>query len=128
MVSMGFATIENVFYVIDGGIGTALLRMFLSVPAHATFGVIMGFFVGQGKHECIVSNKIENKLCGSKSIFYGLFFATLFHGAYDFFLFLNSTSLLLLGAVVSLIVGLKLSLVAINLWSGVSERDSRSIN
>jgi protease PrsW len=34
MVSMGFATFENILYVTEGGIGTAFMRMFTAVPAH----------------------------------------------------------------------------------------------
>ncbi|WP_166961297.1 PrsW family intramembrane metalloprotease [Yeosuana marina] len=37
MVSMGFAAIENITYVFQGGIQTALLRAFTAIPAHATF-------------------------------------------------------------------------------------------
>lgn len=44
MVSMGFATLENVLYAFQNGMGTALMRMFTAVPAHATFAVLMGFF------------------------------------------------------------------------------------
>ncbi|MBK9485923.1 MAG: PrsW family intramembrane metalloprotease [Chitinophagaceae bacterium] len=33
MVSMGFATLENIGYVFQHGFGTGILRMFLSVPA-----------------------------------------------------------------------------------------------
>src|SRR6476661_3208483 len=38
-VSMGFATVENVFYIYNETFSVALLRMFTSVPAHATFAV-----------------------------------------------------------------------------------------
>ena len=38
MVSMGFACTENIMYVMEGGYGTAILRAFTAVPAHATFG------------------------------------------------------------------------------------------
>jgi RsiW-degrading membrane proteinase PrsW (M82 family) len=51
MIAMGFATLENVFYVVEGGLGVALIRMFTAVPAHATFGVLMGFFVGMAKFQ-----------------------------------------------------------------------------
>jgi RsiW-degrading membrane proteinase PrsW (M82 family) len=54
MVSMGFATIENVNYVFTHGYSTAFVRMFLSVPAHATFGVVMGYFIGKAKLTIIV--------------------------------------------------------------------------
>ena len=49
MVGMGFATVENIGYVMQHGMTTAFLRMFLSVPAHATFAIIMGYFVGKAK-------------------------------------------------------------------------------
>ena len=72
-VSLGFALIENVFYVIDGGVRTAVLRALTSVPAHASFGAIMGFFVGQAKF---------NKGRGY-SAYLGLFIAIMLHGLYN---------------------------------------------
>ena len=45
-VSLGFAALENILYVVQSGYSTAVLRAFLSVPGHACFGFIMGFFVG----------------------------------------------------------------------------------
>src|SRR5690606_8499031 len=47
MVSMGFAATENIMYVIEGGYQVAFLRAFTAVPAHATFGVLMGYFMGK---------------------------------------------------------------------------------
>ncbi|HXF82025.1 MAG TPA: PrsW family glutamic-type intramembrane protease [bacterium] len=44
--SLGFATVENVAYVLQGGVGVGLLRALLSVPGHAFFGAVMGFYVG----------------------------------------------------------------------------------
>ena len=44
--SLGFATLENVLYVFDGGIGIAIMRGFTAVPGHALFGAIMGFYFG----------------------------------------------------------------------------------
>src|SRR5215207_1052790 len=51
MVSMGFATLENVMYTLYYGMSTAVVRMFTAVPAHATFGVIMGYYVGKAKFD-----------------------------------------------------------------------------
>src|SRR6476620_11671659 len=51
LVSMGFATVENIFYIYNENISVAFLRMFTSVPAHATFAIIMGYFVGKAKFE-----------------------------------------------------------------------------
>lgn len=104
MVSMGFAATENIMYVMEGGIQTAVLRMFTAVPAHATFAVIMGYFMGKAKFS---KNKIGLNLLG-------LFFAILFHGTYDYFLFLNHIPGIWIGAFVSLIIGLVLSKKAIN--------------
>jgi protease PrsW len=44
--SLGFATLENVLYVFDGGISIAIMRGFTAVPGHALFGAIMGFYFG----------------------------------------------------------------------------------
>lgn len=43
-VSLGFAALENIFYVTDSGFEVAVLRAVISVPGHAFFGVIMGYF------------------------------------------------------------------------------------
>jgi len=49
MVGMGFATVENIAYVMQTGYTTAIMRMFLSVPAHASFAIIMGYYLGKAK-------------------------------------------------------------------------------
>lgn len=105
MVSMGFAAVENMMYVFEGGLQTALLRAFTAIPAHATFGVLMGYFMGKAKF----SNK--------KALWnlVGLLTAILFHGAYDFFLFINFIPGISIGAFISLALGIYLSKKAINL-------------
>ena len=103
MVSMGFAATENVFYVLEGGAEVAVLRAFTAVPAHATFGILMGYFMGKAKF-----SKSRIKLN-----FYGLALAVLFHGAYDFFLFIDFIPGIWIGAFISLIIGIVLSRKAI---------------
>lgn len=49
VAALGFATLENIFYVLSQGVTVGLLRFFLSVPAHALFGGIMGFFLSGAK-------------------------------------------------------------------------------
>lgn len=110
MVGMGFATLENVFYVFNGGVGIAVLRMFTAVPAHATFAVLMGFFLGKAK--------FEHKKAALGLV--GLFVAVIFHGFYDYFLFMNHVSGIWIGALISLIVGLYLSKRAIKQHQEVS--------
>lgn len=103
MVSMGFACTENLMYVIDGGYQTAIVRAFTAVPAHATFGVLMGYYMGKAKFS---NNRLVLNLTG-------LLLATLFHGAYDFFLFIGFIPGISIGAFVSLAVGIILSRKAI---------------
>lgn len=103
MVSMGFAATENIMYVLQGGYTIALIRAFTAVPAHATFGIIMGYFMGKAKFS---NNRFKLNLAG-------LFFAILFHGAYDFFLFINFVPGIGIGAFISLFLGIVLSRKAI---------------
>jgi RsiW-degrading membrane proteinase PrsW (M82 family) len=103
LVSMGFAALENVLYVFQYGFSTGITRAFTAVPAHATFGVLMGYFMGKAKFS-------ENKL---KFNLFGLLAATIFHGAYDFFLFVNFIPGIAIGAFVSLIIGILLARKAI---------------
>lgn len=46
-VSLGFAAVENVLYVLTSGFSTAVLRAIFSIPGHAMFGVIMGLSFSQ---------------------------------------------------------------------------------
>jgi protease PrsW len=46
---LGFATIENIFYVIDGGVAVGILRAVASVPGHVIFSCIWGFALGIAK-------------------------------------------------------------------------------
>lgn len=105
MVSMGFATFENILYVADGGIQTAILRMFTAVPAHASFAILMGYYLGKAK--------FEHKK--SYYAFHALGVATLFHGAYDYFWFIAYVPGIWLGAILSLIIGIMLSRRAIRI-------------
>ncbi len=111
MVSMGFATVENLLYVLgsEKPIESAVVRMFTAVPAHATFGVMMGFFVGMAKFR---------PRYAFWYMLLGLLIAVLFHGSYDFFLYTGATNGTWLGAVFSLFLGLWLSLRAIKIHTG----------
>lgn len=48
-ISLGFATVENIFYLIGNGLEYAISRALLPVSSHALFGVIMGYYLGKGK-------------------------------------------------------------------------------
>lgn len=105
MVSMGFACTENILYVLEGGYETAILRAFTAVPAHATFGILMGYYMGKAKFS---NHKFKLNMAG-------LSLAVLFHGAYDFFLFIRFIPGISIGAFVSLVIGIILSKKAIRI-------------
>jgi RsiW-degrading membrane proteinase PrsW (M82 family) len=75
-VSMGFALIENILYVFQGGLGVALARSVLSVPGHGFFAVLMGYYFSLAKFAPIEERK--------KLLFLSLAMPILFHGLYDF--------------------------------------------
>lgn len=74
--ALGFATIENIFYVLGGGLGTAVIRALLSVPSHAFWGAILGYSVAQ------VRFKGKMKI----SVFAGLFIAVSLHSIFNYLL------------------------------------------
>jgi len=85
-VSLGFATVENFLYVFEGGIQVALLRALTAVPAHALFGVTMGYYFGLAKFRTALQ---------SKYLILSLLVPILLHGIYDFILMANNAFLLL---------------------------------
>ncbi|NLR57169.1 PrsW family intramembrane metalloprotease [Chitinophaga polysaccharea] len=104
MIGMGFATLENIAYVAQYGFGTGVARMFLSVPAHATFAILMGYYTGLAKF-------IPQR--SSDLLFRGLLIAIFFHGSFDFFLFLGNNIFLMGASVITLIFAIRLSIRAI---------------
>ncbi|WNG55265.1 PrsW family intramembrane metalloprotease [Archangium gephyra] len=77
--SLGFATLENILYVGDGGLGVAVLRALTAVPQHGFTGVVMGAFLGRARFAQDEAQRFG--LLAS-----GLGWAILLHGAYDAFL------------------------------------------
>jgi RsiW-degrading membrane proteinase PrsW (M82 family) len=118
---MGFATAENIGYVLQHGFATGMIRMFMSVPAHACFAVMMGYYVGKARFD-----KHNRDLY----LRMGIVLAALFHGLYDFFLMLaadqqitqNTSSLLLIaGAIISYLIVFRYSIKAIQLHRNISK-------
>ena len=83
-VSLGFATIENILYVISngilGGIFVAIIRALLSVPGHVIFAVFMGYYYGLAKY---AEAEGDSGKC-RKNLVKALLVPTLLHGFYDF--------------------------------------------
>lgn len=76
-VSLGFATVENIFYLFANGLEYALGRALLPVSSHALFGVIMGYYLGKGKFS------FESKW---KWLWLSLIVPVLLHGSYNYIL------------------------------------------
>lgn len=77
MASLGFATVENILYVLPMGLQIGLLRAFLSVPLHALTAVIMGYYIGVAKYDKI-------PYC-NRHLIKGFVAAVLIHGVFNFF-------------------------------------------
>jgi protease PrsW len=45
-ISLGFAGVENIIYVLHGGYSVGILRALTAIPAHALFGIMMGYNFG----------------------------------------------------------------------------------
>ncbi len=103
-ISLGFAALENVVYVLENGWGNALMRAILSVPGHMFFGVIMGYYYTRW-HILQKAKKVEKKWISegnalpkgkkpfptARSGRLSLVMPTLAHGFYDFCCMVDST-------------------------------------
>lgn len=98
MLTMGFALVENVMYVIQGGGEVAILRMFSAIPLHATCGIIMGYFLGKAKMEH--ENTEKNKVLA-------LVIPTIIHGLYNYFIFIEIITFSYIILIFGVIYGLK---------------------
>lgn len=78
-VSMGLAILENIMYVSKYGFGTAIARMFISVPAHCIFAIYMGCYYGTAKSAAVFS-KSESR----RYLSLALCVPVLFHGFFDY--------------------------------------------
>ena len=89
-VSLGFAGLENIMYVLDYGFGVVISRGLLSVPGHCTFAIFMGLFYSRAKFYSAYGNKIRagaNKLLS-------FVVPVLLHGYYDYCLMMPSDTLI----------------------------------
>lgn len=77
-ISLGFAAVENVMYVLGSGVFTGVIRAITAVPAHAIFGITMGFYFGMARFYPKKEDHLKRK---------ALLIPILLHGIYDFILF-----------------------------------------
>ena len=102
--SLGFATLENIFYIFYSDFGIepiylSILRGFTTIPAHAIFGVMMGYF--------FMRFAFIHK---SKSLFLSFLIPYLLHGFYNYFISINYFVISLALIIVSWFIGIKLFL------------------
>jgi len=105
-VAVGFALLENVLYVMDGGLYVALMRGVLAVPLHAFCGVFMGVYYGAAKRYSIEGQHGK----ASSATFKALFIPFMIHGIYDSLAFMGeygTTFVLLAFVLVMYIVAVK---------------------
>ena len=81
------AAVENMMYVFQSGMQTGLIRALTAVPAHALFGITMGYYIGLAR---FIPAKKQGLLL--KAVFYPI----VLHGLYNFILFSSHPLLLLL--------------------------------
>jgi RsiW-degrading membrane proteinase PrsW (M82 family) len=86
-ISLGFAAVENVIYVLEGGYRTAIIRAITAVPAHALFGVTMGYYFG-------IARRYQE--LRRAYLAYALLVPLVLHGLYDFILLVEVDWLLVL--------------------------------
>nr|WP_320120475.1 PrsW family glutamic-type intramembrane protease [uncultured Marinifilum sp.] len=86
-VSLGFALAENIMYVFSNGMSTEIARAFTAVPAHAMFGIMMGYYLGLAKF----SRKGKTSL-----LLLAFIIPFLVHGIYDFILMVQISWILTL--------------------------------
>lgn len=80
MSSLGFATVENVLYVLNYGLSTGIVRAITAVPGHAMFALAMGYYMSLSKFDPQNASKHRLK---------SLLIPTVIHGIYDAILMLG---------------------------------------
>lgn len=103
-VGMGFATAENLTFVLQGSASLAVMRMLSAVPAHFVFAVIMGYYLGKAK---------SNKKAQLLFIVLSILMPIIFHALYDYFLFIDFIQGIWIGGIVTLVITLYIAKKAI---------------
>jgi RsiW-degrading membrane proteinase PrsW (M82 family) len=119
-VTLGFAALENVLYVLSGGLSVALPRAILSIPGHCIFGIYMGYYYGLAKQYNLMGDKRMEKSYLRKAVLHPM----LLHGFYDFCISTNYNLLI----VVFLIYVVILDIVAFKKIRKLAREDHRLAN
>lgn len=105
--SLGFATLENILYVLENGFEVAVMRAVLSVPAHVFFAIFMGYYysyyhlknIAGGYEAGLVKiggiEASQKMFSGKKDLVLSLFIPVCAHGFFDFCLSVESAGIML---------------------------------
>ncbi|MBL4825396.1 MAG: PrsW family intramembrane metalloprotease [SAR324 cluster bacterium] len=90
VVSVGFATLENFYYLDQFGIAVVAARTIITIPAHAFMSVPMGYFVAKSRLLLESGNETKFRFYfPMMTIIQGWIISAFLHGLYDFFLSLK---------------------------------------
>ena len=78
-VSLGFAALENVQYVVNYGLSIALPRALLAIPGHLSFSIFMGVYYGRAK----LLENLGDYDGSRRAMRTGYLTAVFLHGFYD---------------------------------------------
>ena len=85
-LSLGFATIENIIYILfeeqTSAFEVGVIRSIISVPAHMMFAVIMGYYISKYR---FTSSKAKKR----KYLTLSIVLPILLHGVFDFILMIQ---------------------------------------
>ena len=78
-VSLGFAALENIQYVVNYGLSVALPRALLAIPGHMSFAIFMGVYYGRAR----LFESLGDYAAARRGLRTGYCAAVLLHGFYD---------------------------------------------
>ena len=85
-LSLGFATVENIIYLmrerLDLSFELGITRGFISIPSHVMFAITMGYYISKYKFAKEDSEK-------NKYLIYAIIIPILLHGVFDFILMIG---------------------------------------
>ena len=99
--SLGFAILENVLYVYQGGLLTGIMRAFTAIPLHCTVGVVMGALYAKAREEAYAGDR--GGMIGYMAWAYLV--PVCIHGAYDYAIMAASYGLIAEGWIYVILIG-----------------------
>jgi protease PrsW len=126
-IASGFATLENLFYVLEHGYSVGIVRAFVSVPSHILEGAWMGYWFALYKFH--KANLIQ-------ALVYGLGFSIFIHGLFDFLIMVDNSNfsylciipVILLGYFVNKHIKIALEIDAVEIFNLPSVIETQNID